>query len=139
MRSLGLDVGEKGIGLAISDASGLLACPRGALVRKGEEKDTDALLQMIKAEGVEVVVVGLPRSLNGSIGPQARTVLAFVEALKGKLPVPVETWDEKLSTAEAERLLMEAGHRRPSKERRDAAAATIILQGYLDRGRYQKA
>ena len=138
MRSLGLDVGEKGIGLAISDAIGLLAHPRGALVRKGEEKDIEAILEMIKAEGVERVVVGLPRSLNGSLGPQAETVLAFVEALKGKVPVPVEVWDEKLSTAEAERLLLEAGHRRPSKERLDAAAAAIILQGYLDQRRYHK-
>ena len=138
MRALALDWGEKGIGLAISDASGLLAHPRGALARKGEEKDIEALLAMIKAEGVERVVVGLPRSLNGSLGPQARTVLAFVEALKTKAPVPVEVWDEKLSTAEAERLLLEAGHRRPSKERLDAAAATIILQGYLDHGRNQR-
>jgi putative Holliday junction resolvase len=138
MRLLGLDVGGKGIGLALSDADGLLAHPRGALVRKGEEKDMEALLAMIRAEGVERVVVGLPRSLNGSLGPQARTILAFVEDLKAKAPVPVEVWDEKLSTAEAERLLSEAGHRRPSKERRDAAAAAIILQGYLDHRRYQK-
>src|SRR3989304_896796 len=138
MRSLALDVGEKGIGLAMSDADGLLAHPRGALVRKGEEKDIEAILGMIRKEGVEQVVVGLPRSLNGSLGPQARTILAFVEALKGKAPVPVETWDEKLSTAEGQRCLLEAGHRRPSKERLDAAAATIILQGYLDHRRYQK-
>ena len=138
MRSLALDVGEKGIGLAMSDADGLMAHPRGALVRKGEEKDIEAILDMIRAEGVERVVVGLPRSLNGSLGPQARTILAFVEALKGKAPVPVEVWDEKLSTAEAQRLLLEAGHRRPSKARLDAAAATIILQGYLDHGRHQR-
>ena len=138
MRSLALDVGEKGIGLAISDAGGLLAHPRGALVRKGEEKDIEAILEMIKAEQVERVVVGLPRSLNGSLGPQARTILAFVEALRGRLPVPVEVWDEKLSTAEAERLLLEAGHRRPSKKSLDAAAAAVILQGYLDQRRYQK-
>ena len=138
MRSLGLDLGEKGIGLAMSDASGLLAHPRGALVRKGEEKDIEAILEMIGAERVERVVVGLPRSLNGSLGPQARTILALVETLKGKLPVPVEVWDEKLSTAEAQRLLLEAGHRRPSKTSLDAAAAAVILQGYLDQRRYQK-
>jgi putative Holliday junction resolvase len=132
-RCLGLDVGERRIGLAISDTSGRLATPYTAINRRGQEKDIAAILRVVSAEEIGTIVVGMPFSLNGSMGPQATWTLAFCEVLQAATPLPVETWDERYSSVEAARLLREAGAK-PSRDkaRLDASAAAVILQGYLD-------
>jgi len=131
MAILGLDVGEKRIGVALAD--GLLAIPLTVLDRAGEESDMEKLLALAREHGVERVVVGLPRSMNGSIGQQAEKVLAFSGALAQHVDIPVDTWDERLSTVAAERMLLDAGMKREKRKgKRDAMAAAIILQAYLD-------
>ncbi|MDO8750010.1 MAG: Holliday junction resolvase RuvX [Dehalococcoidia bacterium] len=139
-RLLGLDVGERRIGLAISDRDGSLATPYNTIERHGLERDIAAILKLVRQEEVGTIVVGEPLSLDGSVGPQAKRTLAFYEALKAASPVPVDTWDERFSTVEAERLLREAGIA-PSRNRArlDAAAAAVILQGYLDAHRQPAA
>lgn len=135
MRALGLDVGMKTIGVAVSDELGLAAHPRLTLPRKGTRADVEAIAELVAREGAEVVVVGLPLSLDGKIGPRARRVLAFVEALRARLgdALPVETWDERFSTVAAERVLLEADlSRARRKEVIDKQAAAYILQGWLD-------
>lgn len=132
MRILGLDIGQRRIGVALSDPEQLCASALTVIERKN---DTTALLEIMdiaEKHQVERIVIGLPRSLDGSIGPQAQKVQAFAKKLSQQLPV--ESWDEWLSTAAAERLLLAAGVRREQrKKHRDALAATIILQSYLDR------
>ena len=131
MAILGLDVGEKRIGVALAD--GLLAIPLTVLDRAGEESDIEKLLSLAREYGVERIVVGLPRSMNGSIGMQAEKVLAFSGALAQHMAIPVDTWDERLSTVAAERMLLDAGMKREKRKgKRDAMAAAIILQAYLD-------
>lgn len=131
MAILGLDVGEKRIGIALAD--GLLAIPLTVLDRTGEESDMEKLLSMAREYGAERIVVGLPRSMNGSIGMQAEKVLAFSGALAQHVDIPVDTWDERLSTVAAERMLLDTGMKREKRKgKRDAMAAAIILQAYLD-------
>jgi putative Holliday junction resolvase len=101
--------------------------------RKELPADLDAIARLVQEQGAEVIVIGLPISLNGSLGPQAQAVEAFGRELSARLPLPIEYWDERLSTVEAQRRLASAGQRGPkAKARRDALAAAIILQGYLD-------
>jgi putative Holliday junction resolvase len=110
-----------------------MASPLGFLHRTALEEDIARVLEFARKHGVERIVVGMPLSLSGEPGPQAERVRGFLEALRSSTPLPVEAWDERLSTAEAERLLREAGVK-PSREkgRRDAASAAVILQSYLD-------
>ena len=133
MRLLGLDVGDKTIGVALSDESATLATGLQTIRRTALQRDLRELAGLAQDREVATVVVGLPRSLNGSEGPQARKVLAFVEALKAAVKVPVVTWDERFSTVAAENALIEGG---VSRERRkglvDKVAAVLILQNYLD-------
>jgi putative Holliday junction resolvase len=132
-RRLGLDVGDARIGVALSDETGTLASGLMTLARVGPRKDVRAVVALVRQHGAGEVVVGLPRRLDGTLGAQAEKVLAFVAALRQALPVPVETWDERLSTVEAERALKEAGAKaRTRKAAVDRVAATLILQGYLD-------
>jgi putative Holliday junction resolvase len=134
MRVLGLDVGEKRIGVALSDPQGLLAGALTIIERRDNAADIQAILNLVEKHGVGCIVIGLPRSLNGSIGQQAEKVQAFSEMLCQKVDVPVESWDERLSTVAAERLLIDAGVTRAKRRKhRDAIAASFILQGYLDR------
>ena len=136
MRVLALDVGEKRIGVALSDPTGLIATPNTTIHRGGEAADIDAMLSLAAEHGVEEIVVGLPLTLAGRVGPQARRVTRFVDALADRASVPVKTVDERYSTVEAERMMREAGAR-PSRDKAavDAAAAAVILQGYLDSAR----
>ena len=132
MAILGLDVGQKRIGVAL--AEDLVAIPLTVIERTGEEDDLERVLALAEEHGVKRIVVGLPRSLDGSIGRQAERVLSFSSALSESTAVPVDTWDERLSTVSAERLLLGAGVKRDKRRaRRDAMAAAIILQSYLDR------
>ena len=136
MSTLGLDFGQKRIGVAIAAAEGLLAIPIDVIDRTEEEADMQARLALIKEWGVNRVVVGLPLSMDGSIGKQAEEVIAFSKALSHRTSVPIDTWDERLSTVAAECLMRDAGVKRDKrKAHRDAMAAAIILQGYLDRAR----
>ncbi|HTW98155.1 MAG TPA: Holliday junction resolvase RuvX [Acidimicrobiales bacterium] len=150
-RVLGLDLGERRIGVACSDGRRLLATPQVVLERGGDPAADRARLAALVAElEVVLVVVGLPLSLDGRNGPAARAVLDEVEALRGVLPVPVSTFDERLSTLEAARRRRLADEplprrsagtgaaRRPAGASRrarapvDAAAAAVVLQGWLD-------
>lgn len=140
MRALGLDVGAKTIGLALGDADGVIASALGVIGRRGEQADVEQVRQRVVASGVEVVVVGLPLELDGSEGHRARRVQLFVKALRAALAesgVAVECWDERFSTAAAERTLLEADvSRQKRREKIDALAAQHLLQGWLDaRGR----
>lgn len=131
MAILGLDVGDKRIGVAFAD--GLLAIPLTVVDRAGEETDMEKLLALAREHGAERIVIGLPLSMNGNIGRQAEKVLAFSRALSEHVDIPVDTWDERLSTVAAERLLLNSGMKREKRKgKRDAMAAAIILQAYLD-------
>jgi putative Holliday junction resolvase len=133
MRVMGLDVGSKTIGVAVSDELGLLAHPRVTLARAGTRADVAALARLCAEEEVTQVVVGLPLTLDGEIGPRAKRVLVLVEALRAGLGLPVDTWDERFSTAAVERTLIEADlSRKKRKEVIDRSAAAFILQGWLD-------
>ena len=130
MRTMALDVGEKTVGIAVSDELGISASPRETLRRNGSE--LDRLVVLVGEEEIGEVVVGLPISLNGTLGPSARSVLEFVEQLRERLTIPVVTWDERLTTAEAEKMLISASVRRAKRRQViDQIAATLILQSYL--------
>ena len=136
---LGLDVGERRIGVAVSDPEGAVAVPVDVIQRMGGGADWDAVLQRARARDVDTVVVGMPLSMNGRLGPQARAVSAFVKALKSATGLEVVTWDERLTSVEADRRLREAAPERrrgpsfrPPKGSQDAVAAALILQAYLD-------
>ena len=140
MSTIGLDVGEKRIGVAIAPSDGLLAIPLTVIERTDEEADLKAVLALIQEWGIDRVVIGLPRSLDGTLGAQAGKVLAFSQTLSRRISVAVDTWDERLSTVGAERLLKDAGMKGGKrKAHRDALAAAIILQSYLDRSRATRA
>jgi putative holliday junction resolvase len=135
MRVLGLDYGTKRIGVAVSDPLGLIA--QGiAVLGKGETfaDDLRELKRLIKKyDGVDEIVVGLPKRLSGEIGPAAEQVLAFVAALQQEFKLNIVTWDERLTTVMAERSLIEAGLSREKRKKViDQSAAANILQGYLD-------
>jgi putative Holliday junction resolvase len=133
VRVVGLDVGTKTIGVAVSDELGLAAHPRETLPRLGDKKDVERVAALVAGEGAERVVVGLPLTLEGEIGPMAKRVLALVAALEKRLDVPVETWDERFSTAGATRALMEGDvSRARRKQVIDKQAAAFFLQGWLD-------
>jgi putative Holliday junction resolvase len=133
-RAIGLDLGERRIGVALCDSAGTLATPYEVVQRSGDRRrDHRRIAELVAEAGAEVVVVGLPLSLDGSVGPAAAGVQAEVVELREHLGVPVEVWDERLSTVEAARRLQTAGV--PGRKRRhviDQVAATVILQSWLD-------
>lgn len=133
MRVLGLDVGDKRIGVAMSDSLGIIANALTVIVRKSEDAALEEITALARQHEVGRIVVGLPRSMDGSLGPQALSVQRFVETLEGHTELPVVTWDERLSTVAAQRALAEAGvKRKKMKKHVDAVAAAFVLQGYLD-------
>lgn len=133
MRYLALDLGERHLGLALSDATGRLARPFRTLRRASRAEDFARLRALIVEQQVEAVVVGLPLNLDGSDSPQTAWVRDYSAALAAALPVPVELWDERLTSVEAAGRLREGGRRRALRPGElDAAAAAIILQSYLD-------
>lgn len=136
-RVLALDVGEKIIGVAVSDESGTFAFPRKAIRRQdGYRRDMAALRALVAEQNISEIVVGLPLRMNGSRGVQVQKVEEFVEKLRRFVPVPVYLQDERLSTREAEKVLMAAERRREQrKQALDSMAASVILQSYLDRKR----
>ena len=133
VRILALDVGRKRIGLAVSDPLGFTAQGLMVLERRDWDQDIDRLLKIARPYQVQEVLVGLPRHLNGRLGEQAEEIMALAQALGEALQAKVVTWDERLSTVEAERLLIEADMSRRRRRRVvDQVAATLILQAYLD-------
>ena len=136
MRSLALDVGDKRIGVALSDPGGILASPLTIITRSEDQQGIAAILDLINQHQVERVIVGMPYSMDGSLGRQAKKVEAFTQELSSRADVPVEFRDERLTTVSARRLKKEAGTKK-SRQRLDydAMAAALILQGYLDEGR----
>ena len=130
---MALDVGERRIGVALSDETQFIAKPFGAILRTPDGSEFSKILALTIEHNVGRIAVGLPISLDGTIGPQARIVQVFIEALRSMTQIPVEPLDERFTTVEAERILREAGVR-PSRDRSriDAVAAAILLQTYLD-------
>lgn len=134
MRAIGLDLGQRRIGVALSDSEGRLATPYELIVRSGDrQRDHARIAELIAETGAGVVVVGLPLSLDGSIGPAAAAAEIEADELRRLLAADVVTWDERLTTVEAERRLR-ATHLRGKKRRRvvDQVAATVVLQSWLD-------
>ena len=139
MSILCIDYGSKTLGIAVSDDLGMMGHGIGTIRRSTKALDFEALRKHIQNHGVDTILLGLPCNMDGSIGPAAQAVLAFGEELKAEFGLPVETWDERLSTFEAEDRLIGADMR--SKKRRkviDTVAAAIILQGYLDHKKQQE-
>jgi len=133
MRVLGLDVGEKTIGVAVSDELGWTAQPVTVIQRTEAEDGIDAVRKMAQEYGAETIVVGLPKNMNGTLGPQAEKAAAFRAALAAVTDIPVVMWDERLTTVAAQRVLLAADvSRRRRKQVVDKIAAVFILQNYLD-------
>ena len=134
MRILALDVGERRIGVAVSDPMGIVARPGATIERASREEDFAAINALVDEHQAELVVVGLPLTLRGEIGPQAQTIQRYAEALEETLAVPMTMWDERYTTASAEEVLRRRGDvgRRKGKKGIDAVAAAFILQAYLD-------
>ena len=132
-RILGLDIGEKRIGVALSDPLGIMAGALTVIERTTDEAALKQIIDLARENEVERLVVGMPRSLDGSLGKQAQAVQSFVDLLKEHTQLSVVTWDERLSTVAAERTMLEVGMKRDKRKKyRDSLAAAFILQGYLD-------
>lgn len=138
-RYMALDVGDRTIGVAISDPLFIMAEGHSTIFRESIEKDLESLKKIIISENIIKIVVGLPKNMNNTIGPQGEKVLTFVEDLKNNLlendfDIEIVMQDERLTTVSAERILIEGNmSRKKRKKVIDKVAATYILQGYLDR------
>lgn len=133
MRIMGLDYGDKTIGVAVSDALGWTAQGIEVIRRKSEEYDIQRLREIIQAYEITEIVVGLPKNMNGTIGSRGQICIDFSESLKHILNMPVHLWDERLTTVSAQRTLLEADvSRKKRKQVVDKIAAGLILQGYID-------
>jgi len=142
-RCIGLDVGERRVGVAISDPTGIIARPLQALPRTSLEDDLEAIAALVAEHEVGLVVVGRPLSLDGSEGPQARRVNRYTKELTERLPVPVTTWDERFSTVMADDILRQTRKEKAKRRARangeiDAIAAAVILQNYLDSQEFER-
>ncbi|NLM35708.1 MAG: Holliday junction resolvase RuvX [Clostridiales bacterium] len=134
MRILGLDIGEKTIGVAVSDPLGFTAQGVCTIQRKGLNKDLEEIKKYVIQYNCELIVVGLPKNMNGTIGPSGEKVLKLSEKIEAYVGVKVDTWDERLTTVAAHKAMLEADlSRNKRKKIVDKLAAMYILQGYLDR------
>lgn len=132
-RILGLDVGDKTIGVAVSDPLGFTAQGITTIKRESNKKDYEAIETMINEYAVNKVVVGLPKNMNNTIGPQGEKVIKFAEKIKNKFKIDLIYIDERMTTMSAERILIEGDVRRENRKKYiDKVAATYILQTYLD-------
>lgn len=133
-RLIGIDLGTKTIGLALSDVTRMVATPLDTIRRTKFRADSETLAAHVETHGVGGLVLGLPRNLDGTEGPRAQATRAFARNLNGVLACPILLWDERLTTAEAERMLIAADQTRKRRaEVIDKLAATLILQSALDR------
>lgn len=132
IRLLGLDVGTVRVGVALSDPLGIIAQPLEVINRRKSDL-FERVATLVDEYEVQQVVIGNPLQLDGEIGPAARAMAEFADKLRQRLTVPVELWDERLSTAQAEREMISDGVRREKRRQRiDKVAAALILQSYLD-------
>ena len=133
MRILAIDHGTVRMGIAVSDELKMIAQPLEFIPAAPFADFLARLQELLQEKEVELILVGMPRNMDGSHGPAAQKVQEFVAALKSNTPVPIKTWDERLTSAQANRLLIQGNVRRDKrKEKVDAMAAAIILQSYLD-------
>lgn len=133
MRVLGLDVGDRTIGVALSDPLGLTAQGITTIRRKNIKYDIEEIITMCKKYSVETILCGLPKNMNGTVGTQGEKVIEFCDLLKEELGLPIKMWDERLTTVAAHRAMLEADlSRKKRKQIVDKIAAIYILQGYLD-------
>lgn len=135
MRILAIDHGTKRIGIAVSDELKMIAQPLEFILAEPFDKFLARLKELIQEKEVEMILVGLPRNMDGSYGPAALKVQEFVAGLKDAIGIPLKLWDERLTSAQANRFLIEGNVRRDKrKEKVDKTAAAILLQSYLDSG-----
>jgi len=141
VRVLGIDLGTARIGVALSDSAGTLATPYEVVVRSGDrQRDHRRIGELAEEAGAEALVVGLPLSLDGSVGPAARRALVEADELAAATGLPVETWDERLTTVSADRELLALEMSAPARRRVvDKVAASIMLQAWLDHRRLTPA
>lgn len=133
MKIMGLDYGEARIGVAVSDALGMIATPLDTICEKNRDAQLEKTIKVAKENRVEKIVVGYPKHMDGTIGHRAQYTEEFAKDLSQNLGVPYELWDERLSSTEAHRILEEGGvSGKKRKTKVDKIAAVIILQGYLD-------
>ncbi len=133
MRVLAIDHGTKRMGLAISDELGVVAQPLEYVMAEPFDKFLARLKEIVREKQVELLLVGMPRNMDGSYGPAALKVQEFIAVLQGVIGIPIKSWDERLTSAQANRLLIQANVRRDKrKEKVDKMAAAILLQSYLD-------
>jgi putative Holliday junction resolvase len=140
VRAIGLDLGSRRIGVALSDSGGALALPYEVVTRSGDRRRDHRRIAAIVAETeAELVVVGVPYGLDGGIGPAAQTALEEIEELARAVGVPVDTYDERFTTVTAERSLSETKMKAPARRRVvDQLAAAVILQSWLDARRHEQ-
>lgn len=133
MRILAIDHGTKRMGIAVSDPSGTIAHPLEFIPAEPFAGFLGRLKEILREKEVELVLIGMPRNMDGSYGPAAEKVREFVLVLKEAITIPIQTWDERLTSAQANRFLLQADVRRKDrKEKVDKAAAAILLQSFLD-------
>jgi putative Holliday junction resolvase len=133
MRTLGIDFGKKRVGLAVSDETGTIAQSLDYLDGGSDDSVSKSIVRLASGRGVTKIVVGVPLSMNGQPSAQTERTLRFIETLRKSASLPVERWDERLTTKQAERALLEGNVRRKDrKEKIDKLAAQIMLQSYLD-------
>jgi putative Holliday junction resolvase len=133
MRILALDHGTKRIGIALSDELKMIAQPLEYVAAEPIADFFVRLKEIIREKEVELILIGMPRNMDGSYGPAALKVQEFIAVLKDKVAIPIQTWDERLTSAQAQRFLIQGGVRRQErKEKVDKTAAAILLQSYLD-------
>ncbi len=138
-RMMGLDVGSRTIGVAVSDELGITAQGLKTIRRKSSEEDLKELSQIIDQFEIKKLVVGLPKNMDGSLGKQAELVFKWIKSVQQKLSLPIVTWDERLSTVGASKILLEADvSRKKRKGVIDKVAAVLILQGYMDQIRNRR-
>ncbi len=134
MRILGLDLGAKRIGVALSDELEICATPLTFIKKSSIGKDIEEVLKLVAEHSVGLIVTGMPLNMDGTAGAAAASVNKFIDHLKNKTDLPVETWDERLSTVAVTRVLIEGDTSRAKRKKLvDKLSASYILQGYLDR------
>lgn len=130
---MGLDVGDRTIGVAVSDLMGMTAQGVTTVRRESKKKDIEELKKIIKERNVKYIVSGLPKNMNGTVGPQSEKVIKFCELLKDETGIDIDFWDERLTTVSAEKMLIDGDVSRKNRKKViDKLAAVLILQNYLD-------
>lgn len=133
MRIIGLDVGDRRIGVALSDPSGILASPHSVIDRMNETRDIEAIVEIVNRYEAGKIIIGLPITLQGQIGEQAAKVQAFADSLAQHIGIPLEFRDERMTTISARRLMQESRRKKiKQKKTDDSEAAAVILQNYLN-------